>query len=148
MKVILIKEVDNLGGAYELVDVRPGYARNFLIPQKYAIEASASNLKQLNERQKVQKKKEEALLASISQLSAVLAEAPVKVSAKVGDNGKLYGSITTVQVARAIREQRNYEIDRRKINIIDEVKETGTFNAVVDFGAGKQVEFKIEVIAE
>lgn len=148
MKVILIKEVDNLGGAHELVEVRPGYARNFLIPQKYAIEASASNLKQLNERQKVQQKKEEALLASISQLSAALSEAPIKVTAKVGDNGRLYGSITSVQIARAIREQRNYEIDRRKISVLDEVKELGTFNAQLDFGAGKQIDFQIEVIAE
>lgn len=148
MKVILIKEVDNLGGAHELVDVKPGYARNFLIPQKYAIEANSSNLKQLNERQKVQKKKEDALLASISALSTALTAAPVKVSAKIGDNGKLYGSITTVQIARAIREQKSYEIDRRKINILDEVKEAGTFNANVDFGAGKQIEFQIEVVAE
>lgn len=148
MKVILIKEVDNLGGAHELVEVRPGYARNFLIPQKYAIEASASNLKQLNERQKVQKKKEEALLASISQLSSALTQSPIKLTAKVGDNGKLYGSITSVQVARAIREQRNYEIDRRKISILDEVKELGTFNAQLDFGAGKQIDFQIEVVAE
>lgn len=148
MKVILIKEVDNLGGVNELVEVKPGYARNYLIPQKYAIEASSSNLKQLEERIKVVRKKEEALLASISNLSAALSESPIKVTAKIGDNGRLYGSITTVQIARAIREQRNYEIDRRKIHIIGDVKEAGTHAAQIDFGGGKQVEFQIEVVAE
>lgn len=148
MKVILIKEVDNLGGANELVEVRPGYARNYLIPQKYAIEASKSNVKQLEERQKVVAKKEAALVAEINKLAETLNNGNLKVSAKVGENGRIYGSITTVQMARHIREQKGYEIDRRKITIVDEVKEPGTFNAQLDFGAGKTVDFQFEVVAE
>lgn len=148
MKVILIKEVDNLGGANELVDVRPGYARNYLIPQKFAIEASKPNLKMLEERQKVQLKREEALLAQFNKVAEVLKESNVKVATRVGENNKIYGSITTVQIARNIREQKGYEIDRRKISIIDEVKETGTYNAHLDFGAGRSIEFQFDVIAE
>lgn len=148
MKVILIKEVDNLGGANELVEVRPGYARNYLIPQKYAIEASKSNVKQLEERQKVVAKKEAALVAEINKLAETLNNGILKVSAKVGENGRIYGSITTVQMARHIREQKGYEIDRRKIIIVDEVREPGTFNAQLDFGAGKTVDFQFEVVAE
>ncbi len=148
MKVILIKEVDNLGGANELVEVRPGYARNYLIPQKYAIEASKSNVKQLEERQKVVAKKEAALVAEINKLAETLNNGNLKVSAKVGENGRIYGSITTVQMARHIREQKGYEIDRRKITIVDEVREPGTFNAQLDFGSGKTVDFQFEVVAE
>lgn len=148
MKVILIKEVDNLGGVNELVDVRPGYARNYLIPHKFAIEASKTNLKQLEERQKVLIKREEALVAEINKLAEVLKDGNIKVSAKVGENGRIYGSVTTVQIARNIREQKSYEIDRRKITILDEVKEPGTFNAQLDFGNGKIVEFQFDVEAE
>lgn len=148
MEVILIKDVDNLGAANELVNVRPGYARNFLIPQKFAIEASTSNKKVLAEKQKVAAKKEEKILADIAKVAQVLTAQAVQVTAKIGENGKIFGSVTSVQIGRAIREQKGYEIDRRKINIVEEVKEVGTYNAILDFGAGKNVEFKFEVIAE
>src|SRR5690606_26088130 len=123
MNVILIKDVDNLGAANELVEVRPGYARNYLIPQKYAIEASESNLKVLEERRKQLMKREEKLMAEIAKVTAVLKESPLKIGAKTGTSGKIFGSVTSIQLARAIREQKGYEIDRRRITIIDEVKE-------------------------
>lgn len=113
MEVILIQDVNTLGGKNEVVKVKNGYARNFLIPQKFAVEASPSNLKQLNERLKVQKKKEDAMMAQIKNVIAKLTEAPVKMTAKTGTSGKIFGSITTVMVARAINEQKGYEIDRR-----------------------------------
>src|ERR1044072_5949316 len=134
MQVILIKDVDNLGGAHELVEVRPGYARNYLIPQKYAIEASGSNMKILEERRKQQQKKEDKLMAEIAKVTDVLKAAPVKVGAKVGTSGKIFGSVTAIQLARAIREQKGYEIERRRISIIDDVKEAGLFKAQIDFG--------------
>ena len=114
MQVILIKDVDNLGAAHELVEVKPGYARNFLIPQKYAIEASGSNRKILEERRKQLEKREQKLLAEIAKVRQVLSESPVKVGAKVGVSGKIFGSVTAIQIARAIREQKGYEIDRRR----------------------------------
>ena len=125
MDVILIQDVDNLGGKNELVKVKNGYARNYLIPQKFAIEASPSNLKQLQERLKVAAKKEAALLAEINKVIEVLKAAAVKVTAKTGTSGKIFGSVTSVQVAKAIKEQKGYEIDRRRISIIDEVKRIG-----------------------
>lgn len=148
MQIILIKDVDNLGGANELVDVRPGYARNFLIPQKYAIEASASNLKVLEERRKQIAKKEAKLLAEIAKVSEALAASPIKVGAKIGVSGKIFGSVTAIQLARAIREQKGYEIDRRRISIIDEVKELGTYNAQIDFGKENIVALSFEVVGE
>lgn len=147
MKVILIKEVDNLGGAHEVVDVRPGYARNFLIPQKYAIEASASNMKVQEERQKQLAKKEAKLLENIAAVKAAL-ESAVKLTAKVGENGKIFGSVTSIQLARAIREQRQFDIDRRRISIIDEIKEPGSYKANIDFGKDHQVELTFDVVAE
>lgn len=148
MQVILIKDVDNLGAANELVEVRPGYARNYLIPQKYALEASASNRKVLEERQKQLKKREEKLMAEINKVREVLAQAPVKVGAKTGTSGKIFGSVTAIQIARAIKEQKGYEIDRRRINIVDEVKEIGTYKAQIDFGKDNIVDMEFEVVGE
>lgn len=131
MDVILIQDVDNLGGKNELVKVKNGYARNFLIPQKFAIEASPSNLKQLQEKLKVAAKKEATLLAEINKVTEILKASPVKLTAKTGTSGKIFGSVTSLQIARAIRDQKGYEIDRKRISITDEVKELGDRKSVV-----------------
>lgn len=148
MQVILIQDVNNLGSANELVTVKNGYGRNYLIPQKYAIEASPSNLKQLEEKMKQLAKKEAKLLAEINSVIKVLQDGPLKIGAKTGTSGKIFGSVTTVQIARAIREQKGYEIDRRRIHIIDEIKELGTYKSKVDFGNGNETEVELEVVAE
>jgi large subunit ribosomal protein L9 len=148
MDIILIQDVDTLGGKNEVVKVKNGYARNFLFPRKVAVEANPGNLKQLEERLKVQRKKEEKMLAEINSVLAKLAEAPIKVGAKTGTSGKIFGSVTSLQISRAIRDQKGYEIDRRKISINDEVKELGSYKAQIDFGNGKSAEVDFEVVGE
>jgi len=148
MQVILIQDVDTLGQANEMVKVKNGYARNYLIPKKLAVEANPSNLKQLEERQKVKAKKEAAMLAEINKVISVLKESPVKVGAKTGTSGKIFGSVTALQIARAIRDQKGYEIDRKRITIVDDVKELGTYKASVDFGNGNVAEIEFEVVGE
>lgn len=148
MQVILIQDVNNLGGRNELVTVKSGYARNFLIPQKLAVEASPSNQKMREEKLKVQAKKEAKLLAAINEVISKLNEGPVTVGAKVGTTGKIFGSVTSVLISRSIREQKGYEIDRRRITIIDDVKELGTYKANIDFGNGHSTELSFEVVAE
>ena len=148
MEVILIQDVDNLGAVNEVVKVKNGYARNFLLPRQLAVEASPSNRKQLEERMKQAKKKEEKMLAQINSVVEKLKEAPLKVGAKTGTSGKIFGSVTPLQISRAIREQKGYEIDRKKIQIIDEVKELGTYKAGIDFGNGQSAEVEFEVVGE
>jgi large subunit ribosomal protein L9 len=148
MEVILIKDVDNLGGVNEVVKVKNGYARNFLIPRKMAIENSSSNNKQLEERLKQVRKKEEQLLSQINSVIAKLNEGPIKLGAKTGTSGKIFGSVTNLQISRAIREQKGYDIDRKKISIPEEVKELGSYKAVIDFGNGKTAEVSFEVVAD
>lgn len=118
MQIILVKDMDNLGSAHEVVNVRPGYARNYLIPLKYAIEASPSNLKVVAEKNKVKAKKESALLAEISKVSEVLKASALKIGAKTGTSGKIFGSVTPIQIARSIREQKGYEIDRKELPLL------------------------------
>jgi len=148
MEVILIQDVDNLGGANELVKVKNGYARNYLIPRKLAIEASAGNVKQLEEKMKQLKKKEDKMLAEISNVIAKLNESPLKITAKTGTSGKIFGSVTSLQISRAIRDQKGYDIDRKKISITDEVKEIGTYKAHIDFANGKSADVDFEVVGE
>jgi large subunit ribosomal protein L9 len=148
MQVILIQDVNNLGGTNEVVSVKNGYARNYLFPRQMAVEASPSNMKQLDERLKQQKKKEEKMLAEVNKVIEVLKAAPVKIGAKTGTSGKIFGSVTSVQIARAIRDQKGYEIDRRRIHLVDDVKELGTYKAKIDFGNGQDTEVELEVVAE
>lgn len=148
MQVVLIKDVDNLGGKDEVVSVRNGYARNYLIPQKYAVEASPTNLKMQLERQKVKTKREAAMLAEISKVKEILTSSAVKIGAKTGTSGKIFGSVTSLQISRAIRDQKGYEIDRKRISIVDDVKELGTYKATIDFGNGNITEIEFEVVGE
>ena len=148
MQVILIQDVNNLGGTNEVVNVKNGYARNYLFPRQMAVEASPSNMKQLDERLKQQKKKEEKMLAEVNKVIDVLKDGPVKIGAKTGTSGKIFGSVTSVQIARAIRDQKGYEIDRRRIHLVDDVKELGTYKAKIDFGNGQETEVELEVVAE
>lgn len=148
MEVILIQDVDNLGAANEIVKVRNGYARNFLIPQKFAVEASPSNMKIVAEKRKVFEKKEKEMLKAVNEVIAKLKDGALKIGAKSGTSGKIFGSVTSLQLSRAIREQKGYEIDRKKISITDEVKELGTYKATVDFGNGNSTEVEFEVVPE
>jgi large subunit ribosomal protein L9 len=148
MQVILIQDVDNLGGANELVTVKNGYARNFLIPGKLAVEANPSNRKQMEEKIKQLEKKEQKLLAEINSVIEVLKSAPLKIGAKTGTSGKIFGSVTALQITRAIRDQKGYEIDRKRITIPEEVKELGTYKASIDFGNGNHTDVDFEVVGE
>ena len=148
MEVILIQDVDSLGAANEVVKVRNGYARNYLIPQKIALEANPTNLKQLEERMKQVRKKEDKMLAELNLVIGKLTDSPLKVGAKTGTSGKIFGSITPLQISRAIPEQKGYEIDRKKIHLTDDVKELGTYKATIDFGNGNSTDVEFEVVGE
>jgi large subunit ribosomal protein L9 len=148
MQVILLQNIDTLGGANELVTVKNGYARNYLIPRKMAVEASPSNIKQMEERQKVARKKEASLLAEINSVIAVLTASPLTIGAKTGTSGKIFGSVTSIQLANAIKNQKGYELDRKRIHIQGEVKELGSYKAKIDFGNGNETEIDFDVVSE
>lgn len=144
MQIILTQDIDNLGAANEVVKVKPGYARNFLLPNKMALEASPQNLKVAEQRQKAQAKKEAELLKEIGIVKAKLQESPLQLVAKTGTSGKIFGSITSIQVARAIKEQKGYEIDRKRITIGDDVKEVGEHK--ISLNLGEENQFEIDVV--
>ena len=116
MQVILIKDVDNLGAAHEMVDVRPGYARNYLIPEKFAIEASGANTKVMEERRKQLQKKENKLMAEIANVTEVLKASPIKVGAKIEVQLNRDETIMRQMVTRLDKYAEAYNLRKRNKN--------------------------------
>jgi large subunit ribosomal protein L9 len=148
MEVILKKNVDKLGYANEIVKVKPGYGRNFLIPQGYAILATASAKKAHEEVMRQKAHKETKLAAEAQELASKLAESKVSIVTKAGENGKIFGSVNTVQLSEALKKA-GLEIDRRSISIKNEpIKEVGTYEAEANLFKGVKQLFSFEVVAE
>ncbi len=148
MEIILKKNVDKLGYKDETVVVKNGYGRNFLIPQGYAVLARPSNKKAHAETMKQRAHKETKITAEAEALAAKLVESKVSITAKVGENGKIFGSINTVQLVEALRAA-GFEIDRKSLRIKDEpIREVGTFEAEANLHKGVKPTFSFEVIGE
>ena len=148
MEVILKKNVDKLGYKDEVVTVKAGYGRNFLIPQGYGLLATASALKAHTETMKQRSHKESKVLAEAEALASKLSEVTLTIVTKAGENGKIFGSVNTVQLAEALRKL-GYEIDRKSLKIKDEpIKEVGTYEAEANLYKGVKQSFKFEVVSE
>lgn len=148
MEVILKKNVDKLGYKDETVNVKPGYGRNFLIPQGYAVLATASAKKAHAEVMKQKAHKESKITAEAEALAAQLLESKVVISTKVGENGKIFGSVNTVQLAEALKAA-GFDVDRKSLKIKDEpIREVGTFEAEANLHKGVKPLFKFEVVGE
>jgi len=148
MEVILLKNVDKLGYANEVVTVKPGYGRNFLIPQGYAILATASAKKAHEEVMRQKSHKETKMLAEAQELAAKLAEVNVTISTKAGENGKIYGSINTIQLSDALKAA-GFDIDRKSLKIKDEpIREVGSYEAEANLYKGVKQAVKFAVVAE
>lgn len=149
MEVILKQSVEKLGEKDEIVTVKSGYARNYLIPQGLALTANDSNRKALANALKFKARKEEALLADYKAIAAKLEKAKLTVGAKVGTTDKIFGSITTHHIAEAIKEQLGVEVDRRALTIQgDEIKTLGKYKLDAKLHEQVQVEMDFEVVAE
>ncbi len=149
MEVILKQDVPNLGYTNETISVKPGYARNYLIPQGIAILASETNKKVLAEVLKQKAHKEAKVKNSAEDLAKNLENLTVKIGAKAADSGKIFGSVNTIQIAQALKDQFDFEIDRKKIHINHEhIKELGTYKAKIFLHKDVHVEITFEVFAE
>jgi large subunit ribosomal protein L9 len=130
MNIILLENIDKVGGQYEVVKVKDGYGRNYLIPQGKAIIANDTNMRRLADYEHRQTKKMERLLGDIQNIAKKLSENTLKIGAKAGTSGKIFGSVTNIQIANALKEQLDMDIDRKVIEIPD-VKELGSYVAVI-----------------
>ncbi len=126
MEIILQEDVEKLGTRGQVVTVKEGYARNYLLPQKLAVPANASNMKRLEKMRAAFAKKEATERESAQQQAALLASVTLKLSRKAGENDQLFGSVTTGDIAEALKAQ-GYEIDKRKIQLNDPIKLVGEY---------------------
>ena len=148
MEVILKKNVDNLGYTNELVSVKNGYGRNFLIPQGYAILATASAKKAHAEIMKQKSHKDSKVLAEAEELGKKLEATSVKIITKAGEKGKIFGSVNTLQLSEALRAE-GVDIDRKSLKIKDEpIREVGTFEATANLHKDVKTTFSFEVVGE
>ena len=147
MEIILKKDVANLGHADDVVKVKAGYALNYLIPQGFATLATASALKQHAETIRQRAHKEAKKMADAEALAAQISGVLVKVAVKVSETGKIYGSVTTAQLAEALVAA-GIEVDKKDITILSDVKELGVYEAEVKCYKAVKGTLKFEVVAE
>jgi len=146
MKVILKQDVKGLGKAEDLVDVSDGYARNFLFPRGLAAEASASNINIMKTKKEAEKSRKDRELAQAKELAARLKDVVVTIRTKSGDNGKLFGSITSKDISDQLKKSYNIDIDKKKIVLPEPIKSIGNFE--VDVKLYPEVSGKLAVKIE
>ena len=141
MKVILLQELKGKGGEGDVVDVAPGFANNYLLPQKLAILATKGNLKQLEQRKH---NIEENRIADAEKMKAALEGATVKVEAKVGEEGQLFGSVTAVMVADAIKAATDLDVDKRRLELGHAIKTAGEHEVV--YGIYRDIKVSVKLL--
>lgn len=148
MKVLLVQDVDHLGKAGELKDVSGGYGRNFLLPKGFAVLATRGQIKQAEERLAAQRKRVDAARKDAEALAARLNGVTLTFMAKVGEQDRLYGSVTSADIAEKILEQLKIEVDRRKIELDEPIKRTGSFPVGIRLVAGVEPVVNVVVHGE
>jgi large subunit ribosomal protein L9 len=149
MEVILKQDVLNVGYANDKINVKPGYARNYLIPKGLAILATETNKKILAEDLKQKAFKAEKIKLSAEDLAKQLKDITVKIGAKAAESGRIFGSVNAIQIAQALKDQFNFDVDRKKIHVDQEhIKELGNYKAKINLHKEIQIEINFEVFAE
>lgn len=148
MKVILKQDVKGLGKKESLVEVSDGYARNFLFPRALAVEATASNMNVMNTKKEAEKSKKDRELAQAKALADKIKEITVTLKVKAGENGKLFGSITSKDIADKLKGSAGLDIDKKKINLPEAMKSIGTYDVEVKLYPEVNAKLKVKIEAE
>jgi large subunit ribosomal protein L9 len=147
MEIILTQDVKALGKKGEIVKVSDGYARNFILPKKLGMEATKQNLYDLNTQKAAEAKKQMELLEEAKNQAKKLEELTIKVSIKAGEGGKTFGSVSTKEIAAAAKEQYNLDLDKKKLQLNDPIKNAGSYTVPVKLHPQVTAELKIKVEA-
>jgi large subunit ribosomal protein L9 len=146
-QAILLKEVENLGAAGEAVDVSPGYLRNYLVPRKLAQPATKAALDEAERRREATERAEREAAERAGETASLLSKTVLTITQRAGEDGRLYGSVTTKEIAEAIAEARGVRVDRRKIRLDQPIHEIGTYLVEVELGGGAVAKVKT-IVAE
>ena len=147
MKVILREDIHNLGKSGELVTVKPGFGRNYLLPRKLAVLASEANIRQLDHERQVIASQQAKLKGTAQELAKKLEAIQIKIARKVGEQDKLFGSVTALDVAEALAAQ-GQQIDRRHIHLPEPIKAVGSYDVEIRLHRDVPAKVKVEVVAQ
>jgi large subunit ribosomal protein L9 len=148
MEIILIQDVNKLGQKDDIVNVKDGYGRNYLIPRGYAVAATSSAKKMHSENLRQRAHKEEKIKIAAQEIANKLEGVKITVGAKTSTSGKIFGSVNTIQIAESLKEK-GFDIDRKNITLpLDQIKEVGSYKAVIKLHREVKVEIEFEIKGE
>lgn len=149
MEIILLQDIDKVGEKHTIVKVRDGYGRNYLIPQGMAIVANKVNRNRLDGLKRRENAVESKMIGQYKEIAAAVQGKVIQIGAKAGTSGKIFGSVTNVQIAAALKDQLNIDVDRRKIALpAEDIKMVGAYTAKLMLHKDVQPELNFEVVAE
>ena len=148
MKVILLDNIKGVGKKDEIINASDGYARNYLLPKKLAVEANAENLSKLNNKKESAIYKKDQEKQNAEELAKKLKGIMLKIKVKAGENGKIFGGVTSKEISENLKSQYNFVVDKKKIELKDTIKTLGSFNVSIKLFEGITANLRIEVISE
>jgi large subunit ribosomal protein L9 len=146
-QAILLKDVEDLGEAGDAVDVSPGYLRNYLVPRKLAQPATQASLDEARRRREASERAAQEALERAEETAAVLAKTVLTIQHRAGEDGKLFGSVTTAEIAEALADARGLRVDRKRIRLEEPIREVGTYMVEVEVAGGATARVKT-IVAE
>jgi len=148
MKVILLQDIKGVGKAGELINASDGHARNYLLPRKLGVEATKANLHEYEMKLKAEEHKRQLELEAARELAKNIEEQTINIKVKMGENGRLFGSVTNKEIADALKEQCGLSVDKKKVSLNDPIKTSGEKTAEVKLHAKVSAKLKINIIEE
>ena len=148
MKVILLTDIKGVGKKDEIINAADGYARNYLLPKKLAVEANTENMTKLNNKKEAASFRKDVEKQNAEELAKKLKGIMLKIKVKAGENGKIFGGVTSKEISENLKSQYNYIIDKKKIDLKENIKTLGEFNVSIKLYEGVVASLKIQVISE
>ena len=148
MKVILNSDIKGVGKKDQIINANDGYARNFLFPKKLAVPADKENMAKLNSKKEANEYKRGVELEEAKKLANKINTLRLEVKIKAGENGKIFGSVTSKEIAENLKSKYNIDIDKKKIDLKDPIKTLGTFNVLIKLYEGVTAKLKVEIVKE
>lgn len=148
MKVILLQDIKGVGKKDEIINASDGYARNFLLPKKMAVEADKNNLNKLNVKKENEKQRKQNELENAKEIAEKMKTITLKIKAKSGENGKIFGGITSKEIAENLKKQYNINVDKKKISIQETIKMLGNYFVEIKLHEGITAKLAISIINE
>ena len=147
MKVILLSDIKGVGKKDEIINAADGYARNYLLPKKLAVEANAENMTKLNNKKEAASFKKDVEKQNAEELAKKLKGIMLKLKVKAGENGKIFGGITSKEISENLKAQYGFEVDKKKIELKETIKALGEYNVSIKLFEGVAADLKIQVIS-